>query len=192
MINVLGLLDRPDAGSVRIRGEDALAASGARRAALRNARLGFVFQFYHLVNELTALENVMLPARIGAGWLSWGARRAAVRETARDLLARVGLSGRERHRPQQLSGGERQRVAIARALVLEPDVVFCDEPTGNLDPRTARGVQDLLLEVGAKGRAMLLVTHDEGFARRCSRVLRLREGRLADEAAPRPETGGAS
>ena len=178
MINVLGLLDRPDTGQVRISGEDALAASGARRAALRNAKLGFVFQFYHLVNELTALENVLLPARIGAGWFGWSAQKREVTDRARDLLSRVGISGRERHRPQQMSGGERQRVAIARALIVEPDVVFCDEPTGNLDPKTARGVQDLMLEIAGRGRAMLLVTHDETFARRCSRVLRLMDGRL--------------
>ncbi|MCE9636607.1 MAG: ABC transporter ATP-binding protein [Planctomycetes bacterium] len=190
MINMLGLLDRPDTGSVRIAGEDALAASGSRRAQMRNQRLGFVFQFYHLVNELSALDNVLLPARIGAPWFGWSARKAEMTARARALLARVGLAGRESHRPQQLSGGERQRVAIARALVLEPDVVFCDEPTGNLDPRTARGVQDLLLEVAPAGRAMLLVTHDEAFARRCDRVLRLADGRLRPSAADAASSAG--
>src|SRR5262245_899661 len=188
MIHVLGLLDRPDAGQLSIGGEDALAASGSRRAALRNRRLGFVFQFYHLVNELTALENVVLPARIGGGWWPSSGDRSAWRARARELLGRVGLSGRERHRPNQLSGGERQRVAIARALVNRPTVLFCDEPTGNLDPRTSRGVQDLLLEIGAESRAMLLVTHDETFARRCRRVMRLREGRLVPADT---DTGGA-
>ena len=188
MINVLGLLDRPDTGSVHVAGEDALAASGARRSQLRNQKLGFVFQFYHLVNELTALENVLLPARIGAGWGAWGRRKPEIHARAHELLARVGLAGRARHRPQQMSGGERQRVAIARALILEPDVVFCDEPTGNLDPRTARGVQDLLLEVGGsqvggKQRALLLVTHDVSFAERCGRVLRLDVGRLVPAEA---------
>jgi lipoprotein-releasing system ATP-binding protein len=178
MIHVLGLLDRPGRGSLRIGTEDVLAASGSRRADLRNRHFGFVFQFYHLVNELTALENVQLPAMIGTGLLEWPRRRGELRERARDLLARVGLSGRERHRPNQLSGGERQRVAIARALVNRPRVLFCDEPTGNLDPRTSRGVQELLLSIGAESRAMLLVTHDEKFARRCTRVLRLKEGRL--------------
>jgi lipoprotein-releasing system ATP-binding protein len=188
MIHVLGLLDRPQAGSLSIGGEDALAASGARRASLRNRRLGFVFQFYHLVNELTALENVVLPARIGGGWWPSAGDRSAWRDRARELLGRVGLSGRERHRPNQLSGGERQRVAIARALVNRPTVLFCDEPTGNLDPRTSRGVQDVLLEIGAESRAMLLVTHDETFARRCRRVMRLREGRLV---AADTDSGGA-
>ena len=189
MIHVLGLLDRPDAGLLEIDGEDVISASGARRAALRNRHLGFVFQFYHLVNELTALENVVLPARIGGGWLPSSGDRSAWLDRARELVGRVGLSGRERHRPNQLSGGERQRVAIARALMNRPAVLFCDEPTGNLDPRTSRGVQELLLEIGAESRAMLLVTHDETLARRCGRVLRLKEGRLVAADA---ETGGAS
>jgi lipoprotein-releasing system ATP-binding protein len=189
MIHVLGLLDQPDAGSLAIDGEDVLSASGARRAVLRNRHLGFVFQFYHLVNELTALENVALPAQIGGGWLPPAGDRSAWRDRSRELLGRVGLSGRERHRPNQLSGGERQRVAIARALMNRPAVLFCDEPTGNLDPRTSRGVQDLLLEIGAESRAMLLVTHDESLARRCGRVLRLSEGKLIPADA---ETGGGA
>jgi lipoprotein-releasing system ATP-binding protein len=189
MIHVLGLLDRADAGQLAIGGEDAFAASGSRRALLRNRRLGFVFQFYHLVNELTALENVILPARIGGGWWPSSGERSAWRDRARELLGRVGLSGREKHRPNQLSGGERQRVAIARALVNRPSVLFCDEPTGNLDPRTSRGVQDVLLSIGAESQAMLLVTHDETFARRCRRVMRLSAGRLVPSD---DEPGGAS
>ncbi len=177
MIHILGLLDRPDSGSLSVDGEDVLSATQARRTAIRNAAIGFVFQFYHLVPELSALDNVILPARIGAGWGWLGAANAA-RSRGRELLAQVGLSGRERHRPGQLSGGERQRVAIARSLMQRPRVLFCDEPTGNLDPRTARGVQDLLLEMNAQERAMVLVTHDESFARRCDRVLRLVDGRL--------------
>ena len=163
MIQVLGLLDRPASGTLHIRGEDVLAASRSRRAKVRNASIGFVFQFYHLVPELSALENVLLPARISAGMTGWLAQRAEVRARARDLLNRVELSGRERHRPSQLSGGERQRVAIARALMNEPAVVFCDEPTGNLDPRTKGGIEDLLFSVVAEDRALLLVTHDARF-----------------------------
>jgi lipoprotein-releasing system ATP-binding protein len=189
MIHVLGMLDQADAGSLAVDGEDVLAASGARRASLRNRRLGFVFQFYHLVNELSALENVELPARIGGGWLPPRGERSAWRDRARELLGQVGLAGRERHRPNQLSGGERQRVAIARALMNRPAVLFCDEPTGNLDPRTSRGVQDLLLAIGAESRAMLLVTHDESFARRCGRVLRLKDGRLVPADA---DSGGGA
>jgi ABC-type lipoprotein export system ATPase subunit len=189
MIHVLGMLDQPDAGTLEIDGEDVLAASGARRAALRNRHLGFVFQFYHLVNELSALENVELPAWIGGGWTPPSGERSAWRDRAHELLRVVGLSGREKHRPNQLSGGERQRVAIARAVMNRPAVLFCDEPTGNLDPRTSRGVQELLLEIGAESRAMLLVTHDETFARRCRRVLRLKDGRLVPADV---EPGGGS
>jgi len=178
MIQVLGLLDRPESGRVHLRGEDLFAASAGRRADIRNREFGFVFQFYHLVNELSALENVLLPARIGGGWFRWLASVKAVRERARDLLDQVGLSGRERHRPSQLSGGERQRVAIARAQMNEPSVLFCDEPTGNLDPRTSAGVEDLLFTLSGNDRALLLVTHDEPFAGRCDRVMRLTEGRL--------------
>ncbi len=187
MINMLGLLDKPDSGSVALAGEDALAASSRRRSDMRNASIGFIFQFYHLVNELDAFENVLLPAMIGKGW---GARRTEMRERARHLLDRVGLADRMDHRPQELSGGERQRVAVARALINEPEVLFCDEPTGNLDPRTSGGVQDLLLDLGNEDRAMLLVTHDERFAARCDRMCRLIEGRL--EPASKPAAAGGA
>jgi len=187
MINVLGLLDRPQSGQVKLLGQDPAASGGARRNELRNSGVGFIFQFYHLVNELTAIENVLLPAMIGSGFFDWFGRRAEAKARAAQLLSEVGLEHRMKHRPQELSGGERQRVAIARALMNDPAILFCDEPTGNLDPRTSGGVQDLLLELGHRGRAMLLVTHDSGFAARCDRVLRLSEGRLVplddDEAS---------
>jgi lipoprotein-releasing system ATP-binding protein len=187
MIQVLGLLDRPEKGSLLVEGRDVLAASGRDRARARNATFGFVFQFYHLVPELDALDNVLLPARIGTGTLEWLSQRGALRARARELLANVGLADRGRHRPSQLSGGERQRVAIARALMNHPSVLFCDEPTGNLDPRTKGGIEDLLFGSVSRDRALLLVTHDEGFARRCQRVLRLEEGRLVavDDAGER-------
>jgi len=190
MIHVLGLLDRPDSGDLELSGEDALRASGKRRARLRNESFGFIFQFYHLVPELSALDNVLLPARIRAGFLGWLAQRSEARERAGALLERVGLGARRRHRPSQLSGGERQRVAIARALMNRPTVIFCDEPTGNLDPRTKGGVEDLLFSVLGEDRALLLVTHDERFARRCDRVLRLKEGRLVPATADDDEPGG--
>ncbi len=185
MINVLGLLDRPQRGRVELLGQDALAASRKRRNALRNRGIGFVFQFYHLVHELTAIENVWLPAMIGGKWLG---RRADMKRRAAELLERVGLEDRAKHRPQELSGGERQRVAIARALINKPAVLFCDEPTGNLDPRTSRGVQELLLGLDSKERAMLLVTHDERLAARTGRVYRLRDGTLEVD----PAVGGAA
>jgi lipoprotein-releasing system ATP-binding protein len=133
MINVLGMLDRPDAGELEIDGEDVLEASGARRATLRNRHLGFVFQFYHLVNELTALENVMLPARIGGGWLPSSGERSAWKDRARDLLLRVGLSGRERHRPNQLPAGG----ALLRRADGEPRPA--DEPRRAGPPPRDRG-----------------------------------------------------
>ncbi len=193
MINVLGLLDRPQAGSVEVLGEDALAVRARRRNELRNTGIGFIFQFYHLIDELSALENVLLPAMIGTSTFAWPSRRRAAHGRASALLDQVGLADRRGHRPQELSGGERQRVAIARALMNDPAILFCDEPTGNLDPRTSGGVQDLLLEIGHRGRAMLLVTHDARFAGRCDRVLRLNEGRLVavgGEAAPAAAAGG--
>lgn len=184
LMQILGLLDGPDHGSIELAGEDAFAVSGKRQAELRNRELGFVFQFYHLVNELTALENVLLPGYVGHGFLEWFGARGRLEKRALELLDQMGLASRARHRPNELSGGERQRVAIARALLLEPAVLLCDEPTGNLDPRTSGGVQDTLLDVGAQGRGMLVVTHDEDFAARCDRVLRLIGGRLvADEAS---------
>jgi lipoprotein-releasing system ATP-binding protein len=192
LIQLLGLLDKPDQGAIIVNGRDATASSASQRNHLRNTTFGFVFQFYHLVNELTALQNVQLPARIGAGWTGWGSRRRDVGERARALLEQVGLADRMRHRPAQLSGGERQRVAIARALINDPAVLLCDEPTGNLDPRTSSGVQDLLLSLESRTRAVILVTHDENFARRCDRMERLKEGALAPMTGVAFPTGGDS
>ena len=186
MIQILGLLDKPSAGELVLGGQDMFCASAATRSRVRNQSLGFIFQFYHLVPELSALENVMLPARIQGGMFRWFGMKAASRQRARDLLAQMGLTDRAKHRPSQLSGGERQRVAIARALMNEPQVIFCDEPTGNLDPRTKGGIEDILFETIGGDRALLLVTHDERFAKRCDRVLRLKEGTLVpdDDATP--------
>jgi lipoprotein-releasing system ATP-binding protein len=192
MIQVLGLLDRPDTGDLALDGEELVSASRARTARVRNSSLGFIFQFYHLVPELSALENVLLPARIAAGFWAWPGRRADARDRARALLDQVEIGDRERHRPSQLSGGERQRVAIARALMNEPRVIFCDEPTGNLDPRTKGGVEELLLSVAGGDRAILLVTHDERFARRCDRLLRLKDGRLISADAEPADPGESS
>ena len=153
---------------------------GAARDRIRNTSVGFVFQFFHLVPELTALENVLLPARIRAGLLEWLRVRGARRDRARELLEQVGLGARTHHRPAQLSGGERQRVAIARALMNDPKVLLCDEPTGNLDPETSRGVWDVLRGFRGTDRAILVVTHNEHLARDADRVLRLQGGRLVE------------
>lgn len=173
LLHVLaGLLD-PDAGSVRVAGEDLTAASPARRAALRNAHMGFVYQFHHLLPEFTAFENVAMPRLVGG---------AAMREVAADtraLLRSVGLSERAGHRPHELSGGERQRVAVARALAGKPRVVLADEPTGNLDRRSAERVLEVIDRlVAATGTAFVVVTHDEGLAARVDRTLVLEDGVL--------------
>ena len=183
LLHVLGLLAKPDAGELALEGADLASIGGAARDRIRNRSIGFVFQFFHLVPELTALENVLLPARIESGLLSWPGAAGAKRERARSLLDRVGLTPRATHRPAQLSGGERQRVAIARALMNDPRVLLCDEPTGNLDPETSRGVWDVLRAFRGSDRAILVVTHNEALAADADRALRLVGGRLVDARA---------
>jgi lipoprotein-releasing system ATP-binding protein len=178
LLHVLGGLDRPDAGTLRFGEQDLLALSPAALAEYRNRSVGFVFQFHHLLPEFSALENVEMPFRIGR-------RPAAGQAQARSTLERLGLGQRLDHRPSALSGGEQQRVAIARALAPAPALVLADEPTGNLDPNSARAVFELLREVQAeRGFAMVLATHSSRLARACDRVLRLEEGLLRplDEA----------
>jgi predicted ABC-type transport system involved in lysophospholipase L1 biosynthesis ATPase subunit len=177
LLHLLGGLDAPDAGHVTFRGETLSRLPPARLARLRNANLGFVFQAYHLLPELDALENVALPARM--------ARRPAAEAAAeaRRLLGRVGLGDRLDHRPAELSGGEQQRVAIARALVNRPPVLLADEPTGNLDSRTGEGILDLLAGLHAEaGLTLVIATHDARVAARARRVLVLEDGRLTGPA----------
>jgi lipoprotein-releasing system ATP-binding protein len=181
LLHILGLLDTPKSGQILFRGRDLCALKDRERSLIRNREFGFVFQFYHLLPELTALENALLPAMIGVGVGRWSARKAAKRAQASDLLKRVGLSGREKHRPSQLSGGERQRVAIARALMNQPTLVLCDEPTGNLDAKTSRGIYDLIGELNRTMRVtFVVVTHEEDLARRANRVVRIVEGKIVD------------
>lgn len=178
LLHCLGLLERPDSGSLTVEGEDLLAASDARRAWCRNARLGFVFQSFHLVPELNALENVLLPAMIREGPAGWLRAGPAARRRAGELLDRVGLAARATHRPAQLSGGERQRVAVARAMLNAPAVLLADEPTGNLDSATGRAVAGLLEGLCAGGTAVVMVTHNEELAARAGRVVRMADGRI--------------
>ena len=179
LLQLLGGLDRPTAGAVRIGGIELRSLGDDALSRRRNERIGFVFQFHHLLREFTAVENVMMPQLIA------GVSQREARDRARELLVDVGLGERLKHKPTQLSGGEQQRVAVARALANRPVVLLADEPTGNLDPTTSAYLHDLLFEVsGRHSSAMVLVTHDMHLAARADRILALESGRLV-EAAPR-------
>ena len=179
LLHTLGLLDTATSGSIIYDGTELSSASERHRARLRNVEFGFVFQFYHLLPELNALENVVLPAMMRCTVFGWSHRRAKLRARAENLLADVGLSERWTHKPSELSGGEQQRVAIARALVNEPRIVFCDEPTGNLDEKTSDHIHDLLWTINQKtGTTFVVVTHDETLASRCDRIAEMHRGKI--------------
>jgi len=182
LLHVLGWLDQADEGEIHFEGQDRASLSNNDRAALRNQVMGFVFQFYHLMPELTALENVTMPARIlHNGFGAWRKHAVACEQRAKDLMALVGLDHRMDHRPRFLSGGERQRVAIARALMNKPRFLFCDEPTGNLDGSTADEVRKLLWGLNEReGQTMVVVTHDARLAKQAHRVVRLDRGLIAE------------
>lgn len=178
LLQILGGLDRPDEGRVVVDGQDVHTLSEAARAAFRARTIGFIFQFHHLLPDFSALENVMMPGLIA------GVRRREVGARAWSLLEAVGLSGRASHRPAHLSGGEQQRVAVARALMNEPRLVLADEPSGNLDPKNAAALEELLWDmVRTRGTSLVVVTHDEGLARRADVRLRLCGGLV--EEVPR-------
>lgn len=177
LLNLLGGLDRPDGGSIKLAGLDMVGMKADQLAALRNRHLGFVYQFHHLLPEFSALENVAMPLIVR------GLPLSEALSQARPLLDSVGLSQRADHRPSRLSGGERQRVAVARALVAQPDLVLMDEPTGNLDEETAAQVLDLILSINqAQSVAILLVTHDRQIARKLQTGYRLTDGSLIRES----------
>jgi lipoprotein-releasing system ATP-binding protein len=178
LLQILGGLDRPTSGEVRVDGRDIHHLSEKERGALRNQALGFVYQFHHLLPEFSALENVAMPLLIRRAPI------AAARSQARELLQRVGLGDRLEHRPHQLSGGERQRAAVARALVTQPRLVLADEPTGNLDGVNAAQVFALMLELNReRGTSLIVVTHDLRLAARMERVLEIDAGVLSESAA---------
>jgi ABC-type lipoprotein export system ATPase subunit len=174
LLHLLGGLDVPDAGEISFAGKNLAKLSAAKLAAFRNFKVGFVFQAYHLLPELTALENVCLPARIARVSASDAAKRG------RELLARVGLGERVEHRPYELSGGEQQRVAIARALINSPELLLADEPTGNLDSKTGGEIIELLKSLRAEKQTTLIIaTHDARVAAHAERVIELVDGRIA-------------
>jgi lipoprotein-releasing system ATP-binding protein len=178
LLYIIGLLDKPTAGQVTIAGESPHQFDAAAQARFRNSNIGFVFQDHHLLPQCTVLENVLIPTMAGAG------TGTDAREHARNLLTRVGLAERLDHRPAQLSGGERQRVAVCRALINSPLLLLADEPTGNLDQKTAEGIGSLLLEVAAEQSAILLcVTHSLDLAARFPRRYELQAGQLVEAAA---------
>ncbi|MFV2173702.1 ABC transporter ATP-binding protein [Actinomadura sp. LOL_016] len=184
LLHLLGGLDRPDAGEVHLAGRriDRLAETAAAR--MRRDRVGFVFQAFHLVDELTAVENVELPALLA------GTSRRTARRRAAHLLERVGLAERAAHLPDALSGGQRQRVAVARALVNDPPVLLADEPTGNLDSTAAADVLRLLTALRAEGRTLVVVTHDSRIAGAADRLVTMRDGVFVDQTVLTGRTGG--
>lgn len=184
LLHVLGLLEPPTEGEVTLLGKEVWKLPMRERAALRNRHIGFVFQAYHLLPDLTALENITLPARIAHSYGTLRFDRQKHTAEAAEMLERFGLKDRIKHRPNQLSGGERQRVAIARALILGPQIVIADEPTGNLDTGTGELVLELLFaEQERRGAALLLVTHDERLAERCDRVLVMEDGQMQADSS---------
>lgn len=177
LLHLLGGLDKPSSGHITLHGQDINKLSVKALSSLRNQSLGFVYQFHHLLPEFSALENVAIPLVIG------GMHPKQAKHQAEQLLNKVGLKHRLVHKPSELSGGERQRAALARALITEPDCLLADEPTGNLDQRTAQGIFDLILELNeALGTALVIVTHDIGLATQMNQILTLRDGHLEKTA----------
>lgn len=172
MLNILGLLDRPTTGTYELDGLDVTALTDEEQSRIRREKIGFVFQFFHLVPRMTAAENVELPLVLA------GAHPDERREKVKRLLGEFGITKRARHRPDQLSGGERQRVAIARAMIMEPAAILADEPTGNLDQTTGQEVLQLLEQLNSRGMTLVLITHDAALGSRARRHIRTLDGRV--------------
>ncbi len=180
LMHVMGLLDSPDVGEVLLEGKRIDNLSPAARDQLRNHVFGFIFQFYHLLPELSLLENVMSPLMIRYSFLTYWRKRKQIREQAMDILQQVGLEHRIKHRPSELSGGEMQRGAIARALIAQPEILLADEPTGNLDSDTGKEIMDTLKKLNEESQlTVVMVTHDEAVAKQAHRIVRLSQGQIA-------------
>jgi putative ABC transport system ATP-binding protein len=177
LLNILGLLDRPSGGNYQLDGVDTTTLTDEEQSRVRREKIGFVFQFFHLVPRLTASENVELPLVLA------GVSREERRPKVAQLLGEFGIAKRARHRPDQLSGGERQRVAIARAMVMQPAAILADEPTGNLDQTTGREVIHLLEELNVRGMTLILITHDAVLGNRARRKIRTLDGRIQWDSA---------
>jgi len=180
LLHILGALDNPDKGVVKFQGQDLSRIANRELNKFRNKMVGFVFQFYHLLDELSVLENVFLPAMVSKGVVGWLVSRRLAKKRARELLAELGLGERANHKPYQLSGGERQRVAIGRALMNEPRLLLVDEPTGNLDSATGNGILSIFEKLNRAGQTIVMVTHDERIARRAGRIIILADGKISD------------
>ena len=190
LLHVLGGLHRPTEGAVFLDGTDLYRVSDSRRARIRNERIGFIFQLYHLLPEFTVLENTLLPALMRRGTSMLGTGPIGEKDRAKEILERVGLKNRMGHKPNELSGGEAQRVAIARALINEPDIVFCDEPTGNLDSKTSDEICSLIHRLNkTRGLTFVIVTHEPSLAEKATRVLHIRDGKLERDVIARRPVG---
>ena len=183
LLHILGALDKPEKGIVRFEGRDLGRQSMRQLNEFRNKSVGFVFQFYHLLDELNVLENVFLPTMAGKGVIGWLGCRRWARNRAAELLGEFGLDERGKHKPYQLSGGERQRTAIARALMNEPKLLLADEPTGNLDSATGNGILCVLEKLNKAGQTIVMVTHDERIAQRAGRIITLVDGKIEHKSA---------
>ena len=179
LLHLLGTLDAPDQGEIYFDSTRIDNLPRKKRDVFRNTKLGMIFQFYHLLPEISALQNVLMPVMIQQGFLAYLANRSELLQRAKQLLVQVGLEHRMHHKPRELSGGEMQRAAIARALIAQPELLLADEPTGNLDQKTGGQILDLLLELNQQeGLTIVMVTHDESIAKRCDRTIHLRDGRI--------------
>jgi len=188
LLHLLGTLDRPDEGEIHLEGRRIDNLSARERDWLRNHTFGLIFQFYHLLPEFNTLHNVLMPHMIGHSVLGWLRHRGTLRRRAEELLERVGLGHRLKHKPKELSGGEMQRAAIARALISQPRVLLADEPTGNLDDANGAEIIRLLRELNQQdGLTVVMVTHDKEVVRETDRVVKLVEGRVAEPATGAPE-----